>query len=115
MLYLLLVFAIGTRTHANEALHVIGRFGIVTDVHYADAAAAGTRHYNDSLAKMKQATQAISDAEAQFLIELGYFKYTNPQKNVSDTLSFLESIERGLGDFKFQRSEISCSRQSLCG
>ena len=40
------------------------------DVHYADAAAAGTRHYRDSLAKMKEATAAIAEAEAQFLIEL---------------------------------------------
>ena len=45
---------------------------------------------------MKEATAAISAAKAQFLIELGDFKDTNPQKNVTDTLGFLDDIEKAV-------------------
>jgi hypothetical protein len=75
------------------AAEVAGSFGIVTDVHYADADPGGSRHYRDGIPKMKEATAAISAAGVDFLIELGDFKDTNPQKNVSDTLAFLDQIE----------------------
>jgi hypothetical protein len=45
---------------------------------------------------MKEATAAISTANAQFLIELGDFKDTNPQKNVTNTLGFLDDIEKAV-------------------
>jgi hypothetical protein len=75
---------------------VVSTFGIVTDVHYADADPGGSRHYRDSLPKMEEATAAITAAKAQFLIELGDFKDTNPQKNATDTLGFLDDIEKAI-------------------
>ena len=52
-------------------------FGIITDVHYADADSIGDRIYRDSLPKVVQATSDISAAKADFLIELGDFKDTD--------------------------------------
>ncbi len=37
------------------------RFGLITDVHYADKPAAGTRFYRDSLPKMQVAVGALND------------------------------------------------------
>ena len=31
------------------------RFGLVTDLHYADKSPAGTRHYRETLAKLEEA------------------------------------------------------------
>ena len=34
------------------------RFGVLTDTHYADRPTAGTRHYADSIAKVREAVEA---------------------------------------------------------
>lgn len=49
------------------------RVALLTDVHYADKAPAGSRHYRDSLAKMRAAVQAFQSARAHLAIELGDF------------------------------------------
>ncbi len=51
------------------------RFGLITDLHYADKPAAGTRHYRDTLSKLKEAIDAFSrlDAPNDFVVELGDF------------------------------------------
>jgi alkaline phosphatase len=41
------------------------RFGLLTDVHYADKATAGTRVYRDSLAKMQVAVRAFNETAGQ--------------------------------------------------
>ena len=38
------------------------RFGVLTDVHYADKPTTGTRFYRDSLAKMQVAVQGLNDS-----------------------------------------------------
>ena len=52
-------------------------FGIITDVHYADADPAGTRVYRDSLPKVEQAVSQMISSEVDFMIELGDFKDTD--------------------------------------
>jgi len=49
------------------------RFGLITDLHYADKPAAGTRHYRETLSKLKEAVEAFSrlDPPIDFVVELG--------------------------------------------
>ncbi len=48
-------------------------FGLVSDVHYADAPARGSRHYRDSLVKLQQAVRTFNQRKVAFVIELGDF------------------------------------------
>jgi len=47
------------------------RIGLVTDLHYADKAPAGTRHYRETLSKLAEAGQHFQQAPLSFLVELG--------------------------------------------
>ena len=77
------------------ASRAVGRFGIVTDVHYANVSAAGTRHYRDSLPKMRDAVASFraSDPPLDFVVELGDLKDKSPDNDVDATIGFLDSIE----------------------
>ena len=72
------------------------RFGILTDVHYADRERSGTRYYRDSLAKVGEAVEAFRRAKVDFIIELGDLKDTTPQSEAAPTLRFLDDVERTL-------------------
>eukprot|EP00928_Gymnodinium_smaydae_P045934 TRINITY_DN30579_c0_g1_i1.p1 TRINITY_DN30579_c0_g1~~TRINITY_DN30579_c0_g1_i1.p1 ORF type:complete len:490 (-),score=37.42 TRINITY_DN30579_c0_g1_i1:368-1792(-) len=85
---------------------IVAKFGIITDVHYADAPAKGTRHYRDSLPKVRDAVRDINSSGADFLIELGDFKdddahYCRSHKVPSEhckniTIGFLDEIEEAM-------------------
>ena len=47
------------------------RVGLVTDLHYADKAPAGTRHYRETLAKLDEAAAQFEKDQPTFLVELG--------------------------------------------
>ncbi|MBI1314093.1 alkaline phosphatase [bacterium] len=47
------------------------RVGLVTDLHYADKAPAGTRHYRETLAKLEEAATQFEQDKPAFLVELG--------------------------------------------
>ena len=47
------------------------RVGLVTDLHYADKAPAGTRHYRETLDKLEAAANQFEQDEPAFLVELG--------------------------------------------
>ena len=51
------------------------RFGLITDLHYADKATAGSRHYRDTLNKLNEAIEAFArlDPPMKFAVELGDF------------------------------------------
>lgn len=49
------------------------RVGLVTDMHYADKAPAGTRYYRDTLAKLDEAADHFQKHQPAFLVELGDF------------------------------------------
>ena len=70
---LLLAGVIGMFTLAGNARsdESVIRFGMVTDVHYADATARGERHYKQSLPKMIEFIDAMNREEVAFVIQLG--------------------------------------------
>lgn len=47
------------------------RVGLITDLHYADKAPAGTRHYRETLGKLNEAAQQFQKDQATVLVELG--------------------------------------------
>ena len=56
---------------ADPAENRLLRFGVVTDVHYADADTKGSRHYRDSLQKLRLAIDTFNRREVVLVVELG--------------------------------------------
>jgi hypothetical protein len=83
---------------------LVTRFGIVTDIHYADAPPGGSRIYRDGLAKLKQATAQFNSMSTDFVIELGDFKDTD--QNEANTLGYIDDIEKGLAEFDGPRYHV---------
>lgn len=75
------------------------RFGIVTDLHYADRDAAGTRYYRQSLQKLGECVELMNQEGVDFLVELGDFKDQNASPEEKETLHFLQTIESKLREF----------------
>ena len=55
---------------ANEETPPL-RIGLVTDLHYADKAPAGTRHYRETLAKLEEAAKQFEQDKPLFLVASG--------------------------------------------
>jgi predicted MPP superfamily phosphohydrolase len=76
------------------------RFGLVSDIHYADRDTAGTRHYRHSITKLSDAIGIFNRSDAGFVIELGDFKDEDRPPHRSSTLTFLSEIENTLNQFR---------------
>lgn len=57
---------------ANESNRKV-RLGLVTDMHYADKKPAGSRHYRETLAKLKEAAKQFQKDQPDHVVELGDF------------------------------------------
>ncbi|MDR1859991.1 MAG: metallophosphoesterase [Bacteroidales bacterium] len=69
----------------------IVRFGLVTDLHFAHRAKSGSRYYEQSVAKLRDAIRVFNEQKPDFIIELGDFK--DQGSTATDTLAFLDEIE----------------------
>ena len=76
------------------------RFGVVTDAHYAERDASGSRYYRASLDKMRAAVERFRRADLDFIIELGDLKDMRPDKDPQEALRFLDDIEAVLQTFR---------------
>lgn len=72
------------------------RFGLVTDVHFAKAPARGTRFYEESLAKLQEATAYFREAKTDCVIELGDLIDSAPGVDAKGERLFLEQINKVL-------------------
>ena len=82
------------------------RLGLVTDLHYADKAPAGTRHYRETLTKLEEAARQFERDKPSFLVELGDF--IDAADSVDVERSYLKTINR-------QFSAISKDRHYVLG
>ncbi len=82
------------------------RFGMVTDAHYSDAPAKGSRYYNKSAEKMTECVDLMNEKKVDFLIELGDLKDKGRLPVEKDTLGYLDVIEAVLGKFKGPRYHV---------
>ena len=75
------------------------RFGLVTDLHYADAPSRGTRHYRESIAKAREAVDRLRTERAAFLAVLGDIKDMAAGESEEQTFAHLVAIEREIRRF----------------
>ena len=75
------------------------RFGMISDIHYADREPAGNRFYRQSIPKMKEAIDRLNQEKLDFVIELGDFKDQDTTPNESKTITYLETIETAFQQF----------------
>lgn len=68
------------------------RFGLVTDLHYADKPPAGTRHYRESLAKLAEAASHFAKDRPAFVAELG--DLVDAAADVGTELAYLKRIDK---------------------
>ena len=68
------------------------RVGLITDLHYADKDAAGSRFYRETLTKLDEAGLQFEKDRPDFLVELGDF--IDAADSVDVELSYLTTINR---------------------
>ena len=105
------LFLAGTLAGVSSACTVLDRrrrpplrIAVLTDCHYADKAPAGSRHYRDSLAKVREAVARFNEAEASLAIELGDFVDAAPE--VDTEVEYLKTIEAEYAKFHGDRHYV---------
>jgi alkaline phosphatase len=83
----------GRPTAAEEGDRPAVRFGLITDLHYADKPPAGTRHYRETPAKLAEAAELFREERPAFLVELG--DLIDAADSVEVELGYLDRIDRG--------------------
>ncbi|MEW4569635.1 metallophosphoesterase [Tautonia sp. JC769] len=68
------------------------RFGLITDLHYADKPPAGSRHYRETPSKLAEAAERFREANLDFLVELG--DLIDAAESVEVELGYLDRIDR---------------------
>lgn len=82
------------------------RIGLVTDLHHADKASAGTRHYRETLGKLAEAANQFEKDRAAFVVELG---------DLIDAADSVETEQRYLKTINREFSAISKDRHYVLG
>jgi len=95
-------FVIGVAGQAGPLV----RFGVVTDVHYADIDASGARTYRESNTKLAECVRVMNEQGVAFLVELGDFKDQDKVPQEARTLGYLKAIETALAGFKGPRYHV---------
>ena len=75
-----------------DRLKPVTRFGLVTDLHYADKPPGGSRHYRDTPGKLADASERFRNEKPDFVVELGDF--IDAAESVSAELDYLKRINR---------------------
>lgn len=82
------------------------RIGLVTDLHHADKASAGTRHYRETLGKLAEAASQFEKDRVAFVVELG---------DLIDAADSVETEQRYLKTINREFSAISKDRHYVLG
>jgi alkaline phosphatase len=80
-------------------MDTIIKFGIVTDLHYAELKPAENRYFEQSMSKLHEAVTVFNRRPLDFVIELGDFKDMGRAPDRKQTISFLKKIEHTLQEF----------------
>ncbi len=84
----------------------IVRFGLITDLHYADRDSVSGRMYRESTVKLAEFVEVMNREKVDFVIELGDYKDQDIQPVPARTLSFLRTIEAVFAGFKGPRYHV---------
>lgn len=77
------------------------RVGLITDLHYADKAPAGTRHYRETLNKLQEATGQFRRDEPAFVVELG--DLIDAADSVETERRYLKTVNRAFSEMCKER------------
>ena len=80
------------------------RFGMITDLHYADKVPSGSRHYRDTPAKLAKASDKIRAANPDFMVELG--DLIDAADSVETELRYLKRINQEFSQLAQQRHYV---------
>lgn len=107
---LLLVGAAATcgtrRAAAEDAIEgsPVLRIGLLTDLHYADKPAAGTRHYRDTILKLREAVSTFNTHQVSMALELGDF--IDAADEVETEIGYLKTVEAEFAKFRGDRHYV---------
>jgi predicted phosphodiesterase len=74
------------------------KIGIATDLHFADKAAAGSRYYRESSAKLAEAVAAFKEQKVDLVVELGDIVDAAPTVEVETSyLKKIDEVIKGAG------------------
>ncbi|MDP6443933.1 MAG: metallophosphoesterase [Pirellulaceae bacterium] len=68
------------------------RLAVLTDMHFADKAPAGSRHYRETIGKLAAAAEQFAKDKPEFTVELGDF--IDAADSVKTELGYLKKIQR---------------------
>lgn len=80
------------------------RFGVVTDLHYADKPPAGSRHYRETPEKLAEAADRFGQSQLDFVVELG--DLIDAAGSVETELGYLKRINREFGAISRKRHYV---------
>ncbi|MFO0924788.1 MAG: metallophosphoesterase [Pirellulales bacterium] len=80
------------------------KLGLVTDLHFADKAEAGTRYYRETLSKIDEASEKFRASQIDALVELG--DLIDAAKSPEEELKYLETIQQRLTRISDQRHYV---------
>jgi len=80
------------------------RVGLLTDLHYADKAPKGSRHYRETLTKLEEAGQFFADRGADFVVELGDF--IDAADSVETEMGYLRRIHSAFSAIAKERFHV---------
>ena len=102
----LVIAALSVTGPAHAQAPPLVRFGVVTDLHYADIDPNGARTYRESDDKLAECVQVMNAKGVSFLVELGDFKDQDKTPDESRTLGYLQRIESVFAGFKGPRYHV---------
>ncbi|MAV36946.1 MAG: alkaline phosphatase [Planctomycetaceae bacterium] len=82
------------------------RLGLITDLHYADKAPSGSRHYRQTIDKLTEAAGRFAVDKPQFVVELG--DLIDAADSVAVEQRYLKRIQR-------EFSQLACPRHCVLG
>jgi predicted phosphodiesterase len=80
------------------------KIGLVTDLHYADRAPGGSRHYRETPDKLAEAAEQFGKDSPEFIVELGDF--IDAADSVEEELGYLKRINRDFSAICKQRHYV---------
>ena len=96
----------GQVSKESPAEEPVLRIGLITDLHYADKAPSGARHYRQSIPKLRDAVAEFRRKKPALVVELGDLIDAAP--DVETEIAYLKTIEREL-------DALPCDRHYVLG
>jgi hypothetical protein len=114
LLFLTLAFLQGSYDLNAQPTGNVLRFGMVTDVHYAEIPDNGNRTYSQSLVKLQSFVDTMNRLKPDFIIELGDFKDMDTPPVAAKTLIYLNRAEKVFSGFQGPRYHVSGNHDEDC-